>query len=368
MRLLVAIALVLCAATPASAYPQFQLAKDATCTGCHLSPAGGGQLSENGLNVAETISQWGTAPEFLYGLVPAPPWLSLGGDLRSAAGLSGSPDRRWVKFPMQAEIYADAHTGGLSVHVTAGARDPEYQRTAATLFGSREHWVQWQQHPGETEGMVVRAGRFMPVFGLRLAEHPAYVRRFGGTPLYGEAYGASASYVRSNSEVHATGFHRDPLLSTTQTRGNGGALYAELRIMSKTSVGVEALHERTTDDRRTHVGATAKHMFERPQILLQGELQVVHQKVLAGGINNQLVAYVMGSYFLGDTVMIDLACQAYAPNLGLRYLDQEAVDLNVHWFPTSHVEVILTNRFQMLELGAGGNSSGYSLLQLHYRL
>ena len=28
----------------ADAYPQYQLGRDATCTGCHLSPAGGGLL------------------------------------------------------------------------------------------------------------------------------------------------------------------------------------------------------------------------------------------------------------------------------------------------------------------------------------
>ena len=52
----------------------------------------------------------------------------------------------------------------------------------------------------------------------------------------------------------------------------------------------------------------------------------------------------------------------------MRYLDQEAADLNIHYFLTSHVELLLINRFQMFELGEGGLSSGYSLLQLHYRL
>jgi hypothetical protein len=35
---------------------------------------------------------------------------------------------------------------------------------------------------------------------------------------------------------------------------------------------------------------------------------------------------------------------------------------------TSHVEMVLANRFQMLEFGAGGRSSGYSLVMIHYRL
>jgi hypothetical protein len=66
--------------------------------------------------------------------------------------------------------------------------------------------------------------------------------------------------------------------------------------------------------------------------------------------------------------MIDVGLSAYEPDLKVRYLDREAVDVNAHWFATSHVELMLTNRFEMLEFGEGGKSSGYSLVQLHYRM
>jgi hypothetical protein len=61
------LALVAALGGHAHAYPQFQLSRDQTCTGCHLSPAGGGLLNENGLNAAEAISQWGTPAGFRAG-------------------------------------------------------------------------------------------------------------------------------------------------------------------------------------------------------------------------------------------------------------------------------------------------------------
>jgi hypothetical protein len=366
MRALV-IALVLAGSGVASAYPQFQLARDQTCTACHLSPAGGGLLSENGLATSESISEFGTAPELMYKAIPTPAWLELGGDLRGATGLDAHPARDFVLFPMQAELNAAATYDAFSLHVTAGARDPQYGRTAATLFSSREHWLQWAQKPGETSGLFVRAGRFMPVFGLRYVEHPAYDRRYGGTPLYGEAYAVAAEYIDPAYEVHATGFIHDPLFPDSIERGNGATLYAELRLAETTSVGVEGKYDATADDRKLYSGVTAKHFFADPQILVEGELQLVHQKVDLGGANNQLVGYLLGSWFVGS-LMIDLGLGAYEPDVKVRYLDQEAVDLNVHWFATSHIELLLVNRFQMLELGEGGLSSGYSLLQLHYRL
>ncbi|HET9989281.1 MAG TPA: hypothetical protein VFQ65_12210 [Kofleriaceae bacterium] len=352
----------------AAAYPQFQLVKDQTCSGCHLSPAGGGLLSENGLNTAEAISQWGTAPEFFYKKVPLPSWLQLGGDLRGASGFdqSDTSHKGFVMFPMQAEVYAAATFDAFSLHVTGGVRDPQYQNTAKTLFASREHWVQWQQRPGETEGLFVRVGRFMPVFGLREAEHPYYDRRYGGTPLYGETYAAAVEYLDPNWEVHATGFIHDPILTDSIERGNGATAYAEARVTATTIAGVEAKVDITPDDKTTYVGVVGKQAVGT-NVLVQADVQIVHHKIDAGGIENQIVATAIGSYLIGP-FMIDLGLNNYHENLSYALLDQESVDLNAHWFATSHLELILTNRFQMLAFGADGESSGYSLLQVHYRL
>ncbi|MEO6775676.1 MAG: hypothetical protein ABI467_22130 [Kofleriaceae bacterium] len=364
----IGLVLVVAAARTATAYPQFQLVRDQTCSACHLSPAGGGLLSENGLDTAEAISQWGTAPEFFYNKVPLPSWLALGGDLRGAGGFdqSNTHDKGFVVFPMQADVYAAATYAAFSLHVTGGVRDPQYDNTAKTLFASREHWLQWQQKPGDSEGLFVRVGRFMPVFGLREAEHPDYDRRYGGTPLYGETYGAAVEYVDPRWEVHATGFIHDPILKDSIERGNGGALYAEARVTASTSVGVESKVDITPDDKTTYVGLTGKQAFGTT-VLVQADVEAVHHKISVGGIENQVVATAIGSYFIGP-FMIDLGVNVYHENLAYALLDQEAVDVNAHWFATSHVELILTNRFQMLAFGADGESSGYSLLQLHYRL
>jgi hypothetical protein len=368
MRTLLAIAVVLATARAAAAYPQFQLVKDQTCSGCHLSPAGGGLLTENALDTAETISQWGTAPEFFYKKVPLPSWLQLGGDLRGAGGFdqSNTNDKGFVVFPMQADVYAAATFGAFSVHITAGMRDPQDGNTAATLFASREHWLQWQQKPGEPEGLFVRAGRFMPVFGLREVEHPYYDRRYGGSPLYGETYAAAVDLIESGWEIHATGFIHDPILEDSIERGNGGALYAEARVTQTTIAGVEAKVDITPDDKTTYVGVVGKQAI-RSDVLVQADVQYVHHKIDVGGIENQIVATAIGSYFIGP-FMIDLGLNDYHENLAYKLLDQEAVDLDAHWFATSHLELILTNRFQMLAFGADGESSGYSLLQVHYRL
>ena len=206
----------------------------------------------------------------------------------------------------------------------------------------------------------------MPVYGLRFVEHPTTTREYGGSPLYSEAYAVAAEYVAEGYEVHATGFVHDPLQQTVEI-GTGAALYAEARVGQKTSLGVESKLYVTTDDRKEYFGATAKHYFESPGLLIQGEAELVHDKVAAGGTQNGAVAYALGTYFFG-ALMVDLGAGYYTESLKIRYLDQEAMDLNIHWFPTSHAELMLVNRLQMLEFGAGGLTSGYSLLLFHYRL
>src|SRR3954468_10931893 len=89
MRAILIIAILAATARIASAYPQFQLSRDVTCTGCHLSPDGSGLLNENAINTAEAIAWKPGNGQFMYGM-HTPSWLELGGGVRGAAGLGRS--------------------------------------------------------------------------------------------------------------------------------------------------------------------------------------------------------------------------------------------------------------------------------------
>ena len=362
----------------ALAYPQFELSKDQTCSGCHISPAGGGLLTENGLNTAESISQFGTAPEFFYNKLGLPSWLTLGGDGRYAYGFLRAPQEYLVGFPMQGEVYGNAKIAdNFHVQVTVGARPPEYGNEAQTYVWSREHYVMWQQNADAHDGLFVRVGRFMPVFGLRFAEHPIYTRQYGGTPLYSETYGAAIEYIADKWEAHVTGFIRDPFIDPV-AHDNGVAAYAEARVAEHAAVGLEGMVTESPDDKKYRGGATAKVYIPSADLLVMGEGQVVNQHIDQFGLV-QLVAYVMASKSLPSGFMVDLGLGYYNENVRIKGLDRDCVDLNVHWFATSHLEMILTNRVEVIHGGGtdgtfadgttvGGPTGSYVLLQGHYRL
>jgi len=364
----------------AEAYPQFQLSRDQTCTGCHVSPAGGGLLNENGLATSEAISQWGMAPEFFYGKIPRPGWLMLGGDLRGASGYVQSPEKLLAAFPMQIEAYGRAALGNFSLQVDVGARESQFGNDAATHVWlrefanevvthvwSREHYLTWQQQPGQNTGLYVRAGRFMPVFGLRLAEHLTYIRRWGGTPLYGETYGLAVEYIDPEFEVHATGFIKDPIFDTPE-HSSGGAVLGELRVSEQLSVGAEGMFTQSDDEKKFRIGALAKLYLPGPELLLQFEEQFMNQLIEPRGAPKQIIAYLLASRFVTPAILLDAGLGFFDENIQISKLHRECIDLNVHWFATSHVEALFTGRFETLAFGAGGPRAGYALAQLHYRL
>lgn len=369
------LAVVTSAVGVAHAYPQYQLARDQTCSGCHTSPAGGGLLTENGLAVAEGKSQLGHAPEFMYGKLPLPDWLQLGGDLRGAGGYIQTPERVLAAFPMQAELYARAVFGSVSLYVTGGSRPGQVQDdgTLGLPVWSREHYLQWQQNPGEGTGLFVRAGRFMPVFGLRFAEHPMYLRRYGGTPLYSETYAAAIEYVDPRFEVHATGFVEDPVMDPVR-HNSGGALYAEVRLSETLQVGAGGMAELGDDSKRYRGALTGKLYLPARDILLQLEAQFVNQLIdetpnnPSGGAPHQVVVNVVASKMLGEFVLLDVGIGHFDSNVRIRDLDRNAVDLNLHYFVTSHVELVLNARYELMAFGNGGDAGAYALGQLHYRL
>jgi len=365
VRALVVFALLAAATAVAEAYPQYQLASDVTCPGCHLSPAGGGLLTENGLAVAESSAWRGNDPKFLHGALELPGWLELGGDARLAAGMVDNGKASGAAYPMQAELHASAGARGFSLTVDGGVRRPNEDTGIASAFWSREHYVMWQQAPGETEGLFVRAGRFAPVYGLRFAEHVAYTQRYGGSPLYAEAYGASVEYVARAFEVHATGFVHDPI-ATAWEKGDGGALYAEVRLSEHAALGAEGKYASASDQQVAYGGITGKLYLPGPDVLLQGEGELVRRSI-TGDKATSVIGYLLATRKFSYGVMADIAVGHYQADTRVAGLYRDAIDVNVHWFETSHLEWLLTTRLELLDHGAGTNG-GYALIQVHYRL
>jgi len=75
----------------------------------------------------------------------------------------------------------------------------------------------------------------------------------------------------------------------------------------------------------------------------------------------------MASHPLGSGLMLDLGVGHFTQDLQVKGLFRDALDVNLHWFQTAHLEWLATTRLELLD-AASHTSGGYALLQIHYRL
>src|SRR5262249_12330333 len=157
------------------------------------------------------------------------------------------------------------------------------------------------------------------------------IRRWGGTPLYGETYGLAVEYIDPRFEGHVTGFLKDPVIDTPE-HGSGAAGLGEFRITPKLSVGVEGMYTQSSDDKKFRIGGLGKLYLEAPALLLLFEGQFMNQLIEPRGAPKQIIAYLLASRPVGSAFLFDLGLGFFDENIQIRQLHREAVDLNVHWF------------------------------------
>jgi hypothetical protein len=379
MRTLV-VFIVLAVAQVANAYPHFQVSSGSVrCAQCHISPAGGGLLTAWGQEESADALTGGGDGRFLHGLVTLPESLQLGGDLRVAAlanDVGSTEGIELAAFPMQADFAAAVKTGALTVVAVVGARGrvrsgaPDAPASTASrvsapsLFDyliSREHYVMYR--PDEADGIYVRAGRFAAPYGLRLADHTAYIRRYLGYNLLDETYSAGVGYLASSIEVHATGFVYDPLQGAARKEA-GGAILVEAQ-PGDGVLGASARASVAPTSTRLQAGVHAKYYLDAPKLLLQGELDTVRE-IFDGGVSrNQLAAYVGPVFTPTKGLYTGVAYQAFAEDLAVYSVLRQGVDAWASYLPRTHIEIMANVRAQRI----GPREHAYlAMLQLHYYL
>ncbi|MBK9035696.1 MAG: hypothetical protein IPL61_31345 [Myxococcales bacterium] len=361
-------------ASAAAAYPQLQLSTGATrCSECHVAPSGGGLLTDYGRGeVGDTISLGGDGA-LLHGAWAPPSWLALGGDVRLALGgkqLDGEA-AEVLAFPMQADLYARAALGPVSLNLTVGgngaARGRPAGATALNYLASRQHYLAYQP---DGAAWSVRAGRFFPTLGVRTQDHTAYPRRHLDMYLLEEPYALEGTLARGRWELFASAFVGNPIPATGGGAGaRGGTAYAERLIAD--GEGALAGQARVTfgpADHRYLVGAVAKRWLAGPKLMALAEVDLQRQTITDGGFTRyQLVGYLGVTRVMLPGYLVGVAVQRFAPDVSFGGTTRNALELNLQAFPWAHVEAHLLGRAE----ATGGDTTHpnlLALLQLHYYL
>lgn len=147
------------------------------CNACHVSATGGNALTPYGRSMSqELLSSWGTEREasFLNGVVKQeklPDWLITGGDVRYLQTFRDTPTRQSARSMwMQTEIELGARAEKFGASIAVGKYEPRAEEL---------RWVapRFYAFYTPTDEMFVRAGRFVPVFGLNIPYHTLPTRQ-----------------------------------------------------------------------------------------------------------------------------------------------------------------------------------------------
>jgi hypothetical protein len=184
----------------AAAEPMFLSKQYTRCTTCHYSPTGGGLLTPYGRSLShEELSTFrgsetsgsgspqGAEQDFLWGALGdrlGP--VHMGIDLRPAHLLYDFDGTETSQsFWMNADVLAACQIRGWTLYGELG-REPVVD---GAKLDSYEYWA---QHESD-KGLAFRVGRFLPAFGVRLADHTAFTRTNLGFDKYDQVYALEVS-------------------------------------------------------------------------------------------------------------------------------------------------------------------------------
>jgi hypothetical protein len=193
-RILLSLSLV-AGATLGYAEPQFLSKQYARCTTCHYSPTGGALLTPYGRSLSnQELSTFSAATasrehEALFGVLgDRLGALQIGLNFRPAhleVDFTGGEIER--TFVMNADIAAAYQKGRWMFYAEFGRQG----RTTGEDWDSFEHWIAYQSE----KGFGARVGRFLPAYGVRIADHTTFTRRAYGFDMHDQVYALELSHT-----------------------------------------------------------------------------------------------------------------------------------------------------------------------------
>ncbi len=250
----------------ARAYPELARHGYPNCIACHVSPSGGGVLTEYGRSLSkELLSTWGNENEELlgHGLFAKPPeWLLLGGDFQWVQVYRNDPSAISTKnFWMRNELEAAVKLQKFYVDASFGIQRGPSETPHLYDSISSKHYVGYYL----SDEFSLRFGKFLPAYGIYTPNHNVFTRDNLGLGIAMERLNFEAAYMGEKFDFFLTamlgradveGMLKD-IASDPSFDEHGLVVSSSLWLVEKFKVGASALYATSNDYARKLAGIFA---------------------------------------------------------------------------------------------------------------
>ena len=359
------------------------------CVPCHVDPSGAGPLTSYGRLVGDEVlsmqpgsSSDRVAPtaQFLFGLVPTPDWLLLGGDVRGALLRVKSPGTPTTRrsLLMQADLEATIVSGRFVAHATGGyahegALGAAVTRSTEDNFVSRQHWLGFYLDQEST--LMARVGRMNLPFGIRSIEHTLWAHSLTATDINDkQQFGAALSFNTSAFRGEVMAIAGNLQLRPDDYRERGYSASLEGVIGSRLALGVSSLvthrqlHPTFLKEtwRQAH-GIHARYATPWEPLVLLSEWDYTITSARDQLWRKGVVGYAQADLEASQGVHFLLTGEAH--DVGVRGPPVSwGVWLSYAWFPLPHADLRIDGIYQSLGSDFGRVPAYTLLLQGHVYL
>ena len=328
----------------AQAFPEFVRHGYFSCTSCHVSPSGGGILTDYGRSYAAeklAASSVKGEEEALHGALPGEAgqgvrsWLLFGGNIRQVQTASenpGSRDGRWI--PMQRDLEICVVQGVATACATGGiTKHTMMSQSGKAEYGLRKYSAQIQAG----ESLLVRAGRFSPRFGVMTPDHNIWVQSLSGRGIDDERDQLELVYSAEKLEVAIA---RDQGRNDDRNLAKGYIANAMTAVTEMIRAGFSYRISNSDSTKSQTAGIfTAAGIDEKTYVLAEINRQSVAPSSPGASNAIRVASYVKAGRELRQGLVGYAVQQVDLKEGSLSSSRRDMYGLGLQYFPRPHIEV-----------------------------